>query len=222
VHREDAGALPAGSLYHAQAVRRLAEELRLIEHHKLSGFFLVYHDLSISRARSRPTFGAGSRRASGNLLPGRDAAPRLLHRVLSPRPVPHRPDRQRALSGRFLNESLASVPDIDLDFPREIRERADPPRLHRYGTEHAGWCARFLTYRLRSAVREIGKALDLPLGEIELVAKLADGGRTDCRRTGTPFQVSRDARCAALEGAVPARAGDPRACRATSPSIPAA
>src|SRR6267378_2503364 len=36
---------PPGSLYHAQAVRRLDEELRLIEHHKLSGFFLVYHDL---------------------------------------------------------------------------------------------------------------------------------------------------------------------------------
>ena len=45
----------------------------------------------------------------------------------------------------------------------------------RYGAEHVGLVCSFPTYRLRSAVREIGKALDLPLGEIELVAKLADG-----------------------------------------------
>src|SRR5207237_3626385 len=44
----------------------------------------------------------------------------------------------------------------------------------RYGDEHVGLVCAFPTYRLRSAVREIGKALDLPLGEIEQVAKLAD------------------------------------------------
>jgi error-prone DNA polymerase len=70
------------------------------------------------------------------------------------------------------------VPDIDLDFPREIREELIRRVYTRYGAEHAGLVCTFPTYRLRSAVREIGKALDLPLGEIELVARLSDS-RTD-------------------------------------------
>src|SRR5207245_9291045 len=76
--------------------------------------------------------------------------------------------------GRFLNETLASVPDIDLDFPRAIREELIRRVYTRYGHEHVGLVCSFPTYRLRSTVREIGKALDLPLGEIEQVAKLAD------------------------------------------------
>src|SRR4029077_13390528 len=68
----------------------------------------------------------------------------------------------------------ASVPDIDLDFPREIREELIRRVYTRYGHEHVGLVCSFPTYRLRSTVREIGKARDLPLGEIEQVAKLAD------------------------------------------------
>jgi len=73
-----------------------------------------------------------------------------------------------------LNETLASVPDIDLDFPREIREELIRRVYRRYGAEHVGLVCAFPTYRLRSAVREVGKALDLPPGELEQVARLAD------------------------------------------------
>jgi error-prone DNA polymerase len=83
------------------------------------------------------------------------------------------PVANRLFLGRFLNETLASVPDIDLDFPREIREELIRRVYRRYGAEHAGLVCSFPTYRLRSAVREVGKALDLPPGEIEQVAKLA-------------------------------------------------
>src|SRR5688572_25913329 len=62
---------PEGSLYRAQAVRRLADELRLIEHHRLSGFFLVYHDLFDLAREVAADVRRGSRRASGDLLPGR-------------------------------------------------------------------------------------------------------------------------------------------------------
>jgi len=92
------------------------------------------------------------------------------------------PVATRLFIGRFLNETLASVPDIDLDFPREIREELIRRVYKRYGDEHVGLVCAFPTYRLRSTVREIGKALDLPPGEIEQVAKLADrrsGGLAD-------------------------------------------
>src|SRR6266566_8426266 len=167
---------PPGSLYHAQAVRRLDEELRLIEHHKLSGFFLVYHDLFDLAREVAADIRRGSRRALGNLLPGRGRGSSVSSIVCYLLGLSHiDPIANKLFLGRFMNESLASVPDIDLDFPREIREELIRRVYTRYGAEHAGLVCAFPTYRLRSAVREIGKALDLPLGEIELVAKLADG-----------------------------------------------
>src|SRR6267143_3789385 len=170
------GRYPPGSLYHTQAVRRLDEELRLIEHHKLSGFFLVYHDLFDLAREVAAGIRRGSRRASGNLLPGRGRGAAVSPIVCYLLGLSHiDPIANKLFLGRFLNESLASVPDIDLDFPREIREELIRRVYTRYGAEHVGLVCSFPTYRLRSAVREIGKALDLPLGEIELVAKLADG-----------------------------------------------
>ena len=167
---------PPGSRYHTQALRRLEEELKLIEHHTLSGFFLVYHDLFDLAREVAADIRRGSRRASGNLLPGRGRGSSVSSIVCYLLGLSHiDPIANKLFLGRFLNESLASVPDIDLDFPREIREELIRRVYTRYGAEHAGLVCSFPTYRLRSAVREIGKALDLPLGEIELVAKLADG-----------------------------------------------
>src|SRR5881296_2989205 len=166
---------PPGSLYHAQAVRRLAEELQLIEHHKLIGFFLVYHDLFDLAREVAADIRRGSRRAMGNLLPGRGRGSSVSSIVCYLLGLSHiDPIANRLFLGRFLNESLASVPDIDLVFPREIREELIRRVYKRYGDEHVGLVCSFPTYRLRSAVREIGKALDLPQGEIEQVAKLAD------------------------------------------------
>ena len=167
---------PAGSVYRTQAIRRLDEELKLIELHKLSGFFLVYHDLFDLAGEVAMDVRRGSRRASGNLLPGRGRGSSVSSIVCYLLGLSHiDPIANKLFLGRFLNETLASVPDIDLDFPREIREELIRRVYTRYGAEHVGLVCSFPTYRLRSAVREIGKALDLPLGEIELVAKLADG-----------------------------------------------
>ena len=163
------------SVHRADAERRLAEELTLIEHHRLSGFFLVYHDLFELAREVAADVRRGSRRASGNLLPGRGRGSSVSSIVCYLLGLSHiDPIANRLFLGRFLNDTLASVPDIDLDFPREIREELIHRVYKRYGDEHVGLVCSFPTYRLRSAVREIGKALDLPLGEIELVAKLAD------------------------------------------------
>ena len=166
---------PAGSEPRGEADRRLAEELTLIEHHRLSGFFLVYHDLFDLAREVAADVRRGTRRALGNLLPGRGRGSSVSSIVCYLLGLSHiDPIANRLFLGRFLNESLASVPDIDLDFPREIREELIRRVYKRYGDEHVGLVCAFPTYRLRSAVREIGKALDLPLGEIEQVAKLAD------------------------------------------------
>jgi error-prone DNA polymerase len=174
---------PTDGVHRPDAESRLAEELRLVEHHGLSGFFLVYHDLFDLAREVAADVRRGSRRAQGNLLPGRGRGSSVSSIVCYLLGLSHiDPIANHLFLGRFLNESLASVPDIDLDFPREIREELIRRVYKRYGDEHVGLVCSFPTYRLRSAVREIGKALDLPPGEIEQVAKLADrrsGGLAD-------------------------------------------
>ena len=157
-----------------EAERRLEQELRLVEHHKLSGFFLVYHDLFELAREVAADVRAGSRRASGNLLPGRGRGSSVSSIICYLLGLSHiDPIRNGLFIGRFLNETLASVPDIDLDFPREIREELIRRVYKRYGDDHVGLVCSYPTYRFRSAVREVGKALDLPVGEIEQLAKMA-------------------------------------------------
>ena len=166
---------PTESPHHREAEQRLEQELRLIEHHRLSGFFLVYHDLFELAREVGADVRRGTRRAAGNLLPGRGRGSSVSSIVCYFLGLSHiDPVANRLFLGRFLNETLASVPDIDLDFPREIREELIRRVYRRYGDEHTGLVCTFPTYRLRSAVRELGKALDLPPGEIEQVARLAE------------------------------------------------
>ncbi|MFQ5551002.1 MAG: DNA polymerase III subunit alpha, partial [Gemmatimonadales bacterium] len=171
---------PPSSPFRSRAERRLKEELALIELHKLCGFFLVYRDLlDLAREVARDVR-ATTRRAHGNLLPGRGRGSSVSSIVCYFLGLSHiDPIANNLFLGRFLNESLASVPDIDLDFPREIREELIRRVYQRYGNEHVGLVCTFPTYRLKSAVREVGKALDLPLGELEQVARLADRRSSD-------------------------------------------
>ena len=77
--------------------------------------------------------------------------------------------------GRFLNDEMAGVPDIDLDFPRDIREKLIVAVTERYGREHAALVASFSTYRSRGAIRDVGKALGLPYAELERIARVSEG-----------------------------------------------
>lgn len=166
---------PPESPLRPEADQRLAEELRLIEHHHLCGFFLVYHDLFELAREVAADVRRGSRRATGNLLPGRGRGSSVSSLVCYLLGLSHiDPVANHLFLGRFLNETLASVPDIDLDFPRDIREELMRRVYARYGEEHVGLVCSFPTYRLRSAVRELGKALDLPRGELEQIARLAE------------------------------------------------
>ena len=85
------------------------------------------------------------------------------------------PIANELLLGRFLHEDLQSLPDIDLDFPRDIREKLIPRVHDRYGRDRAALVAAFPTYRSRGAIRDLGKALGLPPGEIERVARGSEG-----------------------------------------------
>ncbi len=130
------------------------------------------------------------------------------------------PIANELLLGRFLNEEITALPDIDLDFPRDIREVLIPRVHERYGRERSALVAAFPTYRARGAIRELGKALGLPPGEIERVARGSEGWSA---RDGGPRHRRRARRAAGERRgrwALAAPRWPPRrtACRATSPS----
>lgn len=164
-----------GSPEERDAEERLHTELKLVDLHGLAGFFLVYRDImDLARDVAREVR-AGSPRAAAGLPPGRGRGSSVSSIICYLIGLSHiDPVRNNLFLGRFLNEALRSVPDIDLDFPRDIREQLILRVYEKYGSEHTGLVCTFPTYRLRSAVREIGKALDLPLGELEKLAKLAE------------------------------------------------
>ncbi|MDZ7780089.1 MAG: DNA polymerase III subunit alpha [Gemmatimonadota bacterium] len=164
-----------GSREAEDAEARLQQELALVDLHGLAGFFLVYRDImELAAEVAREVRGRASRARSG-LPPGRGRGSSVSSIICYLIGLSHiDPVRNRLSLGRFLNEALRSVPDIDLDFPRAIREELILRVHEKYGHDHTGLVCTFPTYRLRSAVREIGKVLDLPMGELEKLSKLAE------------------------------------------------
>ncbi|HEV2527393.1 MAG TPA: error-prone DNA polymerase [Thermomicrobiales bacterium] len=166
---------PLGHPSRDKAREKLDTELALIKHHGLAGFFLLHHDL-LELARQ---VAAELRHANGNpsaisLPPGRgrgSSVSSIVCYLIGLSPVD--PVQHNLSLGRFLNEELRSVPDIDLDFPREIREKLIA-RIYEVYPDRAGLICTFSTYRLRSAVRDVGKALGLPIADLDRISRLSE------------------------------------------------
>ncbi len=75
---------------------------------------------------------------------------------------------------RFLSRERNEPPDIDIDFEHERREEVIQYVYEKYGRERAGMTAEVITYRPRSAVRDVGKALGLSLDRVDALAKSVD------------------------------------------------
>ena len=132
-----------------QAVARLQEELRIIEALSLPGFFLLHHDmLELAREVAVEVRGPDSARAL--LPPGRGRGSSVSSIVCYLTGLSHvDPIANELLIGRFLNDELTALPDIDLDFPRDIREQLIPRVHERYGRDRSALVAAFPTYRAR-------------------------------------------------------------------------
>ncbi|MEA2441202.1 MAG: error-prone polymerase, partial [Thermoleophilaceae bacterium] len=167
-----------GDRYHgrralATARQRLEDELELIRGLGLSGFFLLHRDLlELARDVAAEVRGASAARAV--LPPGRGRGSSVSSIVCYLTGLSHiDPIENDLFLGRFLNEELTALPDIDLDFPRDIREVLIPRVHQRYGHDKSGLVAAFAGYHARSAIRDFGKALGIPGGEVERAARSA-------------------------------------------------
>jgi error-prone DNA polymerase len=158
-----------------RARRRLDEELQLIGELGLAGFFLLHWEV-LELARECALEVRGGSVARNVLPPGRGRGSSVGSIVCYLTGLSHVDPVRAGLSlGRFINHELVSVPDIDLDFPRDIREKLIVAVCERYGREHSALVATFSTYRARGAIRDVGKALGLPFAELERLARLTDG-----------------------------------------------
>ncbi len=156
----------------AKVVRQIAHELALIEELSYESYFLTVHDL-VCFARTR-----------GILCQGRgSAANSAVCFALGITEVD--PARMEILFERFISKERNEPPDIDVDFEHERREEVMQYVYRRYGRDRAALTSAVITYRPRSAVRDLGRALGLSQDQLDrLSANLAwwQDGKTLARR----------------------------------------
>ena len=147
---------------HTEAKRRIAGELDLIEELGFAGYFLLVHDL-VEFCRSVNLFCQGRGSAANSAvcyalgITKADAVGLGL------------------LFERFLSPERDGPPDIDLDIEHERREEAIQYVYNRYGRDRAAQVANVITYRPRSALREMAKVAGLSPGQADAVAKSVEG-----------------------------------------------
>src|SRR5213596_1893646 len=158
--RTEEGALERFRPYDEKSRRQIERELRLIEQLGLEGYFLIVWDIiQFCRKNNILVQGRGS------------AANSAVCYALGITAVD--PVKMELLFERFLSEARGEWPDIDLDLPSsERREIVIQYLYRRYGRLGAAMTANVITYRGRSAAREVGKALGLPAEMQDRLAKL--------------------------------------------------
>jgi len=146
--------------YHDRARAQIARELNLIEKLELAGYFLIVWDIvNFCRQHDILVQGRGS------------AANSAVCYSLGITAVD--PVKMELLFERFLSEERGEWPDIDLDLPSgDRRERVIQYVYEKYGRLGAAMTANVITYRGKSAAREVGKALGIDNAQIDRLAKV--------------------------------------------------
>ena len=173
--RAEEGARLRYQPYHERARRQIERELALIEKLELAGLFpdRLGHRPLLPRARNS---GAGPRI-------GRQQRGLLCARITAVDPV-----GMDLLFERFLSEERGEWPDIDIDLPSgDKRERAIQYVYQRYGKLGAAMTANVITYRGRSAAREVGKALGFEITTLEKL--IQPGARVGMERSEGDYRA---------------------------------
>ncbi|MCV0403404.1 MAG: PHP domain-containing protein [Chloroflexi bacterium] len=143
-----------------RALSQLTHELDVIDRTNLAEFFLIVWDL-MEFARAGGIIGQGRGSAGDSIVA-------YCLGITKVDPIEH-----KLLFERFINEARA-LPDIDIDFDVNRREEVIQYLYTRYGADHAAMVCTIITYRARSAVREVAKALGFPAEGIDALAKALD------------------------------------------------
>jgi error-prone DNA polymerase len=174
-HAEFARRYPAGWRRHSEAAARLEQELALIDTLGLAGFFVLHFEiLELARRVAFEVRGTDSARAL--LPPGRGRGSSVSSIVCYLAGLSHIDPIENDLAiGRFLHEDITGLPDIDIDFPRDIREALLLRIPEHYGQDRAALVATYPSFKAKRCIRELGMALGLPAAELDRVARGSEG-----------------------------------------------
>ncbi|MBI3581502.1 MAG: DNA polymerase III subunit alpha [Nitrospinae bacterium] len=139
---------------------RVALELEVIKKMNFAGYFLIVWDF-IEEAKKRGIpVGPGRGSAAGSLV------------AYSLGITDIDPMKYGLLFERFLNPDRISMPDIDIDFCMDRRDEVIKYVREKYGADNVAQIITFGTMKARGVIRDVGRVLELPYGEVDQIAKL--------------------------------------------------
>src|SRR5246500_1838363 len=139
---------------------RLTSEIEMIKKMRFAGYFLIVWDfIHYARAQGVPV-GPGRGSAAGSLVSY------ALH-ITDVDPLQY-----NLLFERFLNPERVSMPDIDIDFCMRRRGELIEYVTQKYGRENVAQIITFGTMAAKAAIKDVGRAMDIPYGEVDRLAKL--------------------------------------------------
>ncbi len=139
-------------------------ELKVIQDMGFAGYFLIVADFIDYARKADIPVGPGRGSAAGSLVA-------YCLRITNIDPI-----KYGLLFERFLNPQRISMPDIDIDFCMNGRDDVIRYVSEKYGREEVGQIITFGTMKARGALRDVGRALNIPLGEVDKIAKLVPEG----------------------------------------------
>jgi DNA polymerase-3 subunit alpha len=144
----------------AEYEKRLTSEIEMIKKMRYEGYFLIVWDfIHYARAQDVPV-GPGRGSAAGSLVS-------YALRITDVDPLQY-----NLLFERFLNPERVSLPDIDIDFCMRRRGEVIEYVTQKYGRENVAQIITFGTMAAKAAVKDVGRAMDIPYGEVDRLAKL--------------------------------------------------
>ena len=145
--------------YHA----RLDREIECIKAMKFPGYFMIVWDFIRYAREQRIPVGPGRGSAAGSLVA-------YAMEITDVDPL-----QNELLFERFLNPDRISMPDIDIDFCMNRRGEVIEYVRRKYGTDQVAQIITFNTMAAKAAIKDVGRALDMPYGEVDRIAKMIQG-----------------------------------------------
>lgn len=143
-----------------QAVERLEYEIKVINEMGFAAYFLIVQDLVNWAKANRVPVGPGRGSAAGSLVS-------YVLGITTIDPLDY-----DLLFERFLNPERVSMPDIDIDFCFEKRDQVIGYIIDKYGVDKVAQIITFGTMAARAAIRDVGRALNIPYAEVDKIAKM--------------------------------------------------
>src|SRR5690348_17153494 len=163
---------------------RLQFELKTIREMDFADYFLIVADLIGFARRNGVSVGPGRGSSAGSLVA-------YVLEITDVDPI-----RYGLLFERMLNPGRKSMPDIDIDFAVEGRERVINYAREKYGNDRVAQVITFGTMAARAAVRDAGRVLEIPYGVVDKIAKMIPEGPGqtlgECLKPGAELKQSYD------------------------------